>query len=178
VRFRSLLVVPLALAAVACGSSSSSSPGTTTTSNRAANVPPGLSTRKLSSLGTILVNQDGRTLYVFSPEKGGKIVCTGSCAALWPQLKNSGQSPSVSSALVHPNLVSSVADPSGGKIITYAGWPLHTYTPDTVAGSVKGQGVVGPGAGQWHVIAPSGQVVTKSASSSSSSSSGGYGSGY
>jgi hypothetical protein len=41
------------------------------------------------------------------------------------------------------------------------------------AGDVKGQGV----AGQWHVISPSGKVITKQASSSAGSGSG-YGSGY
>lgn len=175
-RFRALFVVSLAVAAGACGSSSSNSgtgsaPAAASTRTTASGVPAGLSTRKVSPLGTILVNESGRTLYTFTPEKGGKVACTGSCATLWPPLTTTEQKPSVSSALVHPNLVGTVADPSGGKIVTYAGWPLHTYTPDTQAGMVKGQGV----SGQWYVISPSGQVNTRSAGSSSSSS--GYGSG-
>jgi predicted lipoprotein with Yx(FWY)xxD motif len=174
VRFRALLIVPLAVLAAACGSSSSntgtaSAPPTSTTRTTVSGVPAGLSTRKLSGLGQVLVNESGRTLYTFTPEKGGKIACTGSCATLWPPLTTTEQTPSISSTLVHPNLVGTVADPSGGKIVTYAGWPLHTYTPDTQAGTANGQGVDG----KWYVIAPSGQVVTKSAGSSSSSSSGG-----
>jgi predicted lipoprotein with Yx(FWY)xxD motif len=127
----------------------------------------------VSGLGTILTNESGRTLYTFTPEKGGKIACTGSCATIWPALTTSGQ-PSVSSTLVHANLVGTVADPSGGKIVTYAGWPLRTYTSDTQAGQVKGQGFDGT----WYVISPSGQVITSSASSSTSTTttttSGGY----
>jgi predicted lipoprotein with Yx(FWY)xxD motif len=174
VRFRALLIVPLAVLAVACGSSSSntgtvSAPPTSTTRTTVTGVPAGLSSRKLSGLGQVLVNESGRTLYTFTPEKGGKIACTGSCATLWPPLTTTEQKPSISSTLVHPNLVGTIADPSGGKIVTYAGWPLHTYTPDTQAGTANGQGVDG----MWYVIAPSGQVVTKSAGSSSSSSSGG-----
>lgn len=176
-RFRVLLIVPLAVIAAACGSSNSSSntsssPAATSTSSANANLPTGISTRKFPVLGTILVNQSGRTLYVFTPEKGGKLVCTGSCAALWPPLKNSGQTPPLAS-LVHPNLVGSVTDPSGGKIITYSGYPLHTYAPDTLAGDIKGQGIDG----KWYVISPFGTVITKKPASSSSSSSSGYGSG-
>lgn len=176
-RSKALLVVPLALFAAACGSSSSptttSTPAASTSTPTNSHVSPGLSTRKVSGLGTILTNQNGRTLYTFSPEKGGKIACTGSCATAWPPLTTSGQ-PSMSSALVHPNLVGSVADPSGGKIITYAGWPMRTYTADTQAGQVNGQGSDAFG-GKWYVVSPSGQVITKSASSSSSGGGGAYG---
>jgi predicted lipoprotein with Yx(FWY)xxD motif len=176
-RPKALLVVPIALLAAACGSSSS--PTTTSTPAAATSTPtnshasPGLSTRKVSGLGTILTNQTGRTLYTFSPEKGGKIACTGSCATAWPALATSGQ-PSVSSALVHPSLVGSVADPSGGKVITYAGWPMRTYTGDTQAGQATGQGSNAFG-GKWYVISPSGQLITTSASSSSSGGGGAYG---
>ena len=172
-RAPALLVLPLAVLAAACGSSTSnSSPSSSsppaTTSSTAARAPVGLSTRKLSSVGNILVNQGGRSLYVFAPEKGGKVVCTGSCATTWPPLTSSGQEPSISSTLVHAALVGKVADPSGGQIITYAGWPLHTYSGDTAAGQLNGQGI----SGQWYAISPSGQVNMKKAASSSGSSSG------
>jgi predicted lipoprotein with Yx(FWY)xxD motif len=170
------LVLPLALLAAACGSSntnsSPSSPSSAaTTSSTASSVQVGLSTRKLPSIGTILVNQGGRSLYVFTPEKGGKVACTGSCATTWPPLKSAGHAPSMSSTLVHAALVGKVADPSGGEIITYAGWPLHTYSGDSAAGQVTGQGI----GGQWYAISPSGQVNMRKASSSSG---GGYGGGY
>jgi len=72
---------------------------------------------------------------------------------------------------VHPALVCTVASPSGRSIITYAGWPLHTYTADTTHGSYKGQGY----GAQWYMISPSGTVITKPVSGGSGSSSG-YGS--
>jgi predicted lipoprotein with Yx(FWY)xxD motif len=116
------------------------------------------------------------TLYVYMPEKGGKVACTGGCAALWPPMKSpSGGKPATTSA-VHPNLVGTVADPSGGTIVTYAGWPLHTYTSDTAPREANGQGVDG----KWYAISPSGQVITKpisTGSSSTTTSSSGYGSG-
>lgn len=178
-RARVALVLPLVLLAAACGSSTtnsgpSASAPPASTSTTTTSVPVGLSTRKISPLGVVLVNQRGRTLYVFTPEKGGKVTCTGSCATTWPPLTSSGAEPRMSSTLVHAALVGKVADPSGGNVITYAGWPLHTYSGDTAAGQVNGQGV----GGKWYAISASGQVNMRKATSSSSSSGGGYGSGY
>jgi hypothetical protein len=89
----------------------------------------------------------------------------------------SGRKPSATSP-IHPNLVGTVADPSGGTIVTYAGWPLHTYASDTAPRMANGQGV----GGKWYVISPSGQVITRSVGSATSTtgtgtSSSGYGSG-
>ena len=35
-------------------------------------------------LGAYLVGQDGKTLYVFTKDTGGKSVCNGDCAKNWP----------------------------------------------------------------------------------------------
>jgi predicted lipoprotein with Yx(FWY)xxD motif len=175
------LVVSLALVAAACGSSSS--PSTTTTglspaSGTAHSQGGGfrLSTQRFSSIGSVLTNAQGRTLYVFMPEQGGKVVCTGGCASTWPpMLSPSGGKPATTSA-VHPNLVGTVADPSGGTIVTYSGWPLHTYVSDTAPGMANGQGVEG----KWYVISPAGQVITKpvgTAGTNTSTSTSSYGSG-
>src|SRR4051812_96081 len=39
-----------------------------------------------SSLGPILTDQDGRTLYAFVNDKDGSSSCTGQCIATWPAL--------------------------------------------------------------------------------------------
>lgn len=158
--------MPLALVAAACGSGSSSSNKSTSTSRAlsptssvAAAHGGGtrLTTQRFPSIGSVLTNAQGRTLYVFTPEKGGKVTCTGGCASVWPpMLSATGHNPATTSA-VHPNLVGTVAYPSGGKIVTYAGWPLHTYASDTASRTAKGQGVDG----KWYVVSPSGQVITR-----------------
>jgi predicted lipoprotein with Yx(FWY)xxD motif len=181
-RFQPLLVVPLALVA-ACGSSSSSSTKSTPAATSTSTSTPTSATstpinriatqRVAGGIGAVLVSGTGRTLYVFLPEKGGKVKCVGGCASLWPPLlKTSGATPAATSA-VHPTLIGTVADPSGGSIITYAGWPLHTYASDSGRGSYTGQGY----GGQWYMISPAGTVITKPVSSASSSSGSG-GSGY
>ena len=171
-RSQPLLVVPLALLA-ACGSSGSSS----STSNPAATSTPinRIATQRVpGGIGAVLVSGKGRTLYVFLPEKGGKVRCVGGCASLWPPLLMHPGGKPAGTTPVHATLIGTVANPSGGSIISYAGWPLHTYAPDTARGSYKGQGH----GGQWYMISPSGTIITKPVSSANNGSSGSsYGSG-
>ncbi len=162
-----VLIVPLALLVAACGSSSSSTPAATTT-NTAQHSHNTLATQRAPGIGSVLTNGKGQTLYVFMPEKGGKIKCVGSCATLWPALSlPAGAKPAVTSP-VHPSLVGTIASPAGGSIVTYAGWPLHTYVSDAGHGTYRGQG----SGGQWYMISPSGTVITKPVNSGSSGSSG------
>jgi predicted lipoprotein with Yx(FWY)xxD motif len=111
-------------------------------------------------VGAVLVSGTGRALYIFTPEKGGKIKCTGGCASLWPPLRLvTGATPEVGTA-VHPNLVGTISTPTG-RVITYAGWPLHIYTADADHGTFRGQG----NGGQWYLISPSGPIITRPVSS-------------
>lgn len=195
------LLVPAMLLLAACGSSSSSSssassaaPATSTTSSAttaptstttATSAAPAasavaLDTRSLPGLGPVLVNGQGRTLYVFAPDKDKRVTCVDGCATAWPPLKvASGQKPATSGQ-VNAGLVASDSDPAGGSVVTYAGWPLYTFVGDTAAGTAHGQALNSSG-GLWRVITPSGKLVKKKASaggaagSTSTSSSGGSG---
>ena len=101
-------------------------------------------------IGAVLTNGAGRTLYVFKPEEGGKVACTGGCASAWPPLLLISRQKPTATSPVHPNLIGTAPDPAGGTIVTYAGWPLHTYASDTGPGTAKGQGV----GGKWYVVPP------------------------
>lgn len=101
-----------------------------------------------TSLGTVLVTDQGLTLYFFLPEKGGVVACTGGCASTWPALKARG-TPSTSSAVT--GTLGTVALPDGSTQVTYNGWPLHTYAGDSAPGQTNGQGV----AGKWFAATPS-----------------------
>src|ERR1700680_3046508 len=48
-------------------------------------------TTKNTSLGTILVNSSGQTLYLDVGDKPGHFACTGQCAAAWPAVTTSGK---------------------------------------------------------------------------------------
>jgi predicted lipoprotein with Yx(FWY)xxD motif len=102
------------------------------------------------SLGAILVNPQGRTLYYFIPERGGSIVCTGQCTSVWPPSFTAGSS-APAAAGVSGQL--GVVARAGGEQITYNRWPLYTFAGDMQAGQTNGQGVFGFG-GKWFVATP------------------------
>jgi predicted lipoprotein with Yx(FWY)xxD motif len=178
-----LLAVPaVALIAAGCGSSATktgtsnapgaakSSYGTASSSSSSSGGSSGkISTASIKGLGTVLVNSQGRTLYVFKPDNAKKVTCTGSCAAVWPPAKVTGKP--TASGSVKASMLSSDPNPSGGQVATYNGWPLYTYVTDTGAGSARGQALNLNG-GLWYVMSPSGQPITKKPPSSGYGSSG------
>ena len=143
-------VAALAVAAVAFATSA------TPTSARATVVR--ISTRKLPKLGVVLVNGQGRTLYMFVPDKRTKVTCVGKCAAVWPPVKLPSGAKAVAGGQVKQSLLGSDRNPSGGRVVTYNGWPLYTYVSDTAAGQARGQALNLNG-GYWYVLAPSGKVI-------------------
>jgi predicted lipoprotein with Yx(FWY)xxD motif len=166
-------IVPfVALLSVAgCGSSSSTSSSTTSsyapatssaaaTASAAATSGVKLSAATVSSLGSVLVNSQGHTLYIFEPDNATKVTCVGSCAAVWPPVKVSTGTKAVPSGEVKAALISSAPDPEGGSVVTYDGWPLYTYVADSAPGTARGQAIQANG-GYWYVISPSGTIIRK-----------------
>ena len=83
-----------------------------------------ISTRTVPKLGTILVDARGRTLYMFVPDRHRKVTCVGSCAAIWPPVKLAKAAKAVASGKAKASLLGSDRNPAGGRVVTYAGWPL------------------------------------------------------
>jgi predicted lipoprotein with Yx(FWY)xxD motif len=150
------------LAAAGCGSTSGSVSPPTTKDGRAATIGAAK-----ESLGKILVNSRGRTLYLFQKDSGTRSECTGACEANWPPLRASG-SPAIGSG-ANASLLASTMRSDGSRQITYNNHPLYTFVKDIKAGDTNGEGVTAFG-GTWYAISPAGnQVVSKPASP------GGYG---
>ncbi len=168
----SVLVVVLAALAGCGGSSTPSSsssastpapaPSSSSTSSSSSSSSSGatVSSASVSGLGKILVNGQGHTLYTFAPDKHAKVTCVSTCASLWPPLKLTTGQKATASGGVNSALLSSLPDPEGGSVATYAGWPLYTYVSDSTAGQATGQGLETNG-GLWYVIGPAGNVITK-----------------
>jgi len=125
---------------------------------------------RTTSLGKILVNAQGRTLYLFAPDKHGKSTCYGSCASYWPPLLATGKP--AAGAGVKASLLGTTTRKDGKHQVTYNGHPLYTYVADSAAGKTSGQGLNLSG-GLWWVVSPAGNAVKKTTSSSGGS--GGYG---
>jgi len=120
--------------------------------------PVVISTKTLPKLGTVLVNSKGRTLYMFVPDKRTKVTCVHTCAAIWPPVKLPKGAKPIAKGKAKASLLSSDPNPAGGRVVTYARWPLYTYVGDTSAGQAKGQALNLNG-GLWYVLAPSGTVI-------------------
>lgn len=157
---RKLLAAGLAVAALAVLAGTAVAAGTT-----AARTSVRISTRKIPKLGTVLVNSHGRTLYMFVPDRRRRVTCVGTCAAVWPPAKLPRGARAVAAGRAKASLLGSDRDPAGGRVITYAKWPLYTYVGDRAAGQAKGQALKLNG-GYWYVLSPAGKVIhTKSTGS-------------
>ena len=115
-----------------------------------------------SALGTILVSSTGRSLYHDGSEKGGVILCSGACATQWPPLLVAAGAKATAEPGAKASLLGTIKRPDGKVQVTYHGMPLYLYSGDKKAGDVKGQG----SGGIWHVISPSGLVITTALKSS------------
>jgi alcohol dehydrogenase (cytochrome c) len=117
-----------------------------------------ISTGTIPGLGPVLVNAQGRTLYMFVPDKDKRVTCVASCAEVWPPAFLRKGQKTLASGQVKQSLLGSDPDPAGGQVITYAGWPLYTFVSDTAPGKATGQALNING-GLWYVLSPSGQVI-------------------
>jgi predicted lipoprotein with Yx(FWY)xxD motif len=122
-----------------------------------------------TGLGQVLVNSQGRTLYLFKADQGTKSACTGACAAAWPPVQVQGK-PTVGSG-VNASLVGTAKRPEGTMQVTYNGHPLYLFAQDIKAGETNGQGVSAFGA-SWFTLNSSGNQVSGTSSSSGGSSGG------
>jgi predicted lipoprotein with Yx(FWY)xxD motif len=161
-----LALSAVALTVAACGDSnndSSSTPATVspkTASGHSATV--GVATT--SSLGKVLDNSQGRTVYLFAPDTSTKSACTGACAAEWPPLRATGK-PTVGSGL-SASEVGTIPRSDGRPQVTYNGHPLYTFVGDKDAGQTNGQGINAFGGG-WFALTTAGTQVSGNAAPSS-----------
>jgi predicted lipoprotein with Yx(FWY)xxD motif len=125
-----------------------------------------------TSLGTIVVDGKGDTVYVFDSDtaNSGKSTCYSSCASMWPAVTTTSAKPTIKGVT---GTVGTIMRTDGTTQVTLEGMPLYTYSGDSAAGNVGGQGLMNT----WYVVSPAGTQVTKapSSGSSSGSSSGGAG---
>jgi predicted lipoprotein with Yx(FWY)xxD motif len=115
---------------------------------------------RTTSLGRILVDAHGRTLYLFRADKGTKSACYGKCAVFWPPLlATSG--PKTGTGL-KGSLFGTTIRKGGAHQVTYDRHPLYRFAKDKAPGQTTGQGLDFFG-GLWWVVSPSGAAITRKA---------------
>lgn|SRR5689334_9688003 len=149
-----LLPAALAVAAAGCGSSYSGTTGSSSARPAAAPAAAKVGTGR-TKLGTVLVDGNRRTLYLFEKDKGSASTCYGACASVWPPLTSAK---GVAAGGVPAAKLGSTKRTDGRTEVTYAGHPLYTYAGDAKAGQTRGQGLDQFGA-EWYVLAPSGRKI-------------------
>jgi predicted lipoprotein with Yx(FWY)xxD motif len=143
----------------------------------AAAVPPHAKVMlRSTSLGSVLADARGHSLYLFGADKGSKSACYGQCAAVWPPLLSAG-SPVAGTGLKKA-LLTTAKRKDGRLQVVYAGHPLYFFSGDSKAGQVTGEGIVHFG-GTWYAVDAAGKKVQAQSTSTppgtTTTGGGGYG---
>lgn len=159
-----VLAAALALLLAACGGGNGDGTGDTATtqagtettqagtdtSSPPAGAAEGIHTAD-TDLGTVLVDPDGFTLYVFTNDVDGESTCYDACADLWPPVA----ADTAVGADLDAAMFGSTARTDGSEQLTVNGMPVYLYTPDINPGDTTGQNV----GGVWFVLDASGAIV-------------------
>jgi predicted lipoprotein with Yx(FWY)xxD motif len=114
-------------------------------------------------LGKILVDSQGRTVYLFEKDTGPKSTCSGECAVDWPPLTTNGN-PTAGDGL-SASMLGTTRRSDGTTQVTFNGHPLYRFAGDQKPGDTAGQNVDLFGA-RWFVLSPAGDSVTGKGSGS------------
>jgi predicted lipoprotein with Yx(FWY)xxD motif len=111
-----------------------------------------------SSIGKILVNRSGRTLYMFTKDRKNKDNCQAinGCTVIWFPLTTHGRP--VAGTGVRRSLLGTITLANGAKQVTYAGHPLYTYSLDSAPHQTDYVGVPQFG-GTWFALDAAGKKV-------------------
>ena len=153
----------IAIAAAGCGDSSDGgrnaaypAPASTPASSSADSSRPASVDLASSKLGKILVDGQGRTLYLFEADTGMASTCDDACASVWPPLVTTGQpiaGPGVAAAKLGTSKRS-----DGTSAVTYNGHPLYRFAGDSAPGQTTGQGSDEFGA-EWYGLSAGGEAI-------------------
>jgi predicted lipoprotein with Yx(FWY)xxD motif len=114
-----------------------------------------------TKLGRILVNGQGRTLYLYMKDRGAKSACSRRCSQVWPPATVSGE-PTAGPGVAAAKLTTTRGADHRRQLV-YNGHPLYTLTADVRPGQINGEGFLGT----WYVISAAGNRIGKLRHSSS-----------
>jgi predicted lipoprotein with Yx(FWY)xxD motif len=130
-----------AVAPAAAGSSGAAA-GTSTSSAPSASGSSGAAQTRSTSIGTVLVDPSGHTVYELVGATASNTMCSGGCLSIWPKVT------------------------ANGTQVVVNGHPEFTFTADTAAGQTKGQGVTDQW-GRWLALDADGNPINPPAAPAS-----------
>jgi predicted lipoprotein with Yx(FWY)xxD motif len=105
-----------------------------------------------SDLGQIVVDAEGRTLYVFLADSGAESTCYDDCEENWPPLTVDGEL--VAGEGIDGPLGTTERE-DGSTQVTLDGHPLYYFAADATPDDINGQGV----GDVWYVVSPEGEAI-------------------
>ncbi|GAA1506504.1 hypothetical protein GCM10009827_020330 [Dactylosporangium maewongense] len=144
-------------AAAETGNGTPAAAGTAAATTAAATVA-GVKVRDDATLGKVVTDWKGWTLYRFEKDtpKPSKSTCEADCLAKWPYVP---YAENMKIEGVDQKLIGKVTRADGALQLTINGWPAYRFAGDAKVGETKGQGV----GGVWFAFTPEGkkaQAVT------------------
>jgi predicted lipoprotein with Yx(FWY)xxD motif len=178
-------LISFGLLVAACGSSSSSPAaggGTSSAAGGSSSAAPSSSAASgqvqlktaQSSLGTVLTNTQGFTVYWFAKDSMTASNCSSACTTFWPPVIGT---PVAASGVTLSGKLGTITRSDGSVQATYNGHPLYLFKGDTSAGQTSGNGNTGFGA-LWYAVTASGSTPAAPGGSSPSASASSHGYGY
>jgi len=108
-----------------------------------------------TALGDIIVEDEGKTVYAFSPDSAGTPTCYDQCATTWPPVLAEDGTTLTAGAGLDASKLTTVDRTDGTKQVKYGDWPLYYFSGDSAAGDTNGQGI----ATMWYVLDATGAMV-------------------
>jgi predicted lipoprotein with Yx(FWY)xxD motif len=94
-----------------------------------------------ATLGKILTDSSGKTLYKYASDAAGVSNCTSTCAQNWPPLTITSGTPTAGTGVT--GALATITRADGTTQVTLDGSPLYYFASDTAAGDATGDGVGG-----------------------------------
>lgn len=112
-----------------------------------------IASAEVGGVGTVLVDSEGMTVYLYTPDKGTESTCYGGCEAAWPPVVAEGKPDAGEGAT--SSALGTTKRKDGTMQVTYEGHPVYTFSGDSSPGEANGQ----EDDGVWFVMNEAGEAV-------------------
>ena len=110
--------------------------------------------------GQFLTGEDGRTLYLFTPDTTSASNCNGDCAASWPPFTlEAGETVRGGDGVT--GTFGTITRADGATQVTYGGHPLYYFAADKAGGDTNGEGLNN----KWYLVGADGNAIMGGTSS-------------
>ena len=106
------------------------------------------------ALGKFLTGEDGRTLYLFTPDTATTSACNTGCVDSWPPFTVEADE-TVTGGDGVTGTFGTITREDGKMQVTYNSHPLYYFSGDQAAGDTNGQGLNS----KWYVVNADGEAV-------------------